>query len=65
MSTTENHNAMVSKLWHYGFQYCYREVQLDITPEMEVLYMLFERCHTKIRKISLKQTVREIHQFPE
>ena len=56
---------MVSKLWHYGFQYCYREVQLDITPEMEVLYMLFERCHTKIRKISLKQTVHEIHQFPE
>ena len=27
-----------------------REVQLDFTPEMEVLYMLFERCHAKDRK---------------
>ena len=25
----------------------YREVQLDFTPEMEVLYMLCERCLTK------------------
>ena len=31
------------------------EVQLDFTPDMEVLYMLFERCHTKNRKRSLKQ----------
>ena len=34
--------------WKY-----YREVQLDLTPEIEVLYMLFERCHTKDRKRSL------------
>ena len=33
----------------------YREVKLDFTPEMEVLYVLFERCHNKNRKISLKQ----------
>ena len=26
----------------------YREVQLDYTPEIEVFYMLLERCHTKI-----------------
>ena len=25
----------------------YREVQLDFTPEMEIFYMLFDRCHTK------------------
>ena len=28
----------------------YREVLMDFTPEMEVLYMLFERCNTKNRK---------------
>ena len=32
----------------------YREVQLDFTPEMEVFYMLFERCYTENRKRSLK-----------
>ena len=34
------------------------EVQPDFTPEIEVFFMLFERCHTKILKIktgSLKQ----------
>ena len=30
---------------------------MDFTPEMEVLYMLFERCHTKNRKRFLKQHV--------
>ena len=33
----------------------YSEVQLDSTPEMEVLYMMFDRCHTKDRKRSLAQ----------
>ena len=33
----------------------YRYVQLDFTPEMEVYYMLFERCHTKNSKRSIKQ----------
>ena len=36
----------------------YREVQLDLTPDMAVLYMLFERCHTKNRKIALKHHIR-------
>ena len=27
----------------------YREVQLDVTPEMEVFFMMFDRCHTKTR----------------
>ena len=31
------------------------EVQLDLTPEIEVSYMLFRRCHTKYRKLSIKQ----------
>ena len=31
-----------------------REVQPDFKTEMVVLYMLFERCHTKNRKRSLK-----------
>ena len=30
---------------------------MEFTPEMEVLYMLFERCHTKNRKRFLKQHV--------
>ena len=30
----------------------FKEVQLDFTPEMQVLYMLFERYHTKNRNIS-------------
>ena len=25
----------------------YREVQLDLTPEIEEFHMMFERCHTK------------------
>ena len=33
----------------------YRVEQLDLTPEMEVFHMLFERCHTKKRKRSIKQ----------
>ena len=31
------------------------EVQLDLTLEIEVFHILFERCHTKNRKISVKQ----------
>ena len=26
----------------------YREVQQDLTQDIEVFYVLFERCHTKI-----------------
>ena len=26
----------------------YREVQLDFTRDMEVFYMLFERCHSTV-----------------
>ena len=33
----------------------YREVQLDLTPEIEVFYMMLEGCHTNNRKRSLKQ----------
>ena len=33
----------------------YREVQLDLTPEIEVFHMLFERSRTKNRKKSIKQ----------
>ena len=33
-------------------------VQLDFTPEIEVIYMLSERCHTKDRKSSIKQHIR-------
>ena len=33
----------------------YRVVQLDLTPEIEVLHMMFERSHTKNRKRSIKQ----------
>ena len=36
----------------------YREVQVDFTPEMEVLYMLFERYHIKNRKRSFKQAIK-------
>ena len=32
-------------------------VQLYFAPEMGVLYMMFERCHTKHRKKSLKQHI--------
>ena len=32
-----------------------REVQLDFTPEIDVFYTLFDRCHTRNRKRSLKQ----------
>ena len=34
-----------------------REVQLDLTPEIEVFHMLFDRCHTKNRKRSIKQRI--------
>ena len=36
----------------------YKEVQLDLTPEIEVFHMLFERCPTKNRKSSLKQHIK-------
>ena len=36
----------------------YREVQLDLTPEIYVLHMLFESCHSKNRKRSFKQHVK-------
>ena len=33
----------------------YRDVQLDLLPEIEVFHMLFEKCRTKNRKRSIKQ----------
>ena len=36
----------------------YREVQLDLTPEIEVFHMLFQGCHTKNRKSPLKQYIK-------
>ena len=33
----------------------YREVRLDFTPEVEVCYILFERCFSLNRKESIKQ----------
>ena len=35
------------------------EVQLDFTPEIEVFHLLFERGHTKNRKRSLKQHMKQ------
>ena len=35
-----------------------REIQLDLTPEIEELYMLFKRCQTKNRKRSIKQHIK-------
>ena len=32
--------------------------QLDLTPEVEVFHMLFEICHTKNRKRSIKQHIK-------
>ena len=39
----------------------YREVQLDLKPEIEVFHMLFERCHTKNRERYIYQTAYKIH----
>ena len=39
-------------------KYLYREVQLDFSPEMEVFYKLFERCHTQNGKRSLKHHIK-------
>ena len=36
----------------------YRDVQLDFTSEIKVLYMLFERCHSRNRNISIKQCIK-------
>ena len=41
--------------------YPYREVKLDLTPEMEVFKMLFERCHSKNRNRSLKQHIKYLN----
>ena len=41
----------------------YSEVQLDLTQEIEVFQMLFERCHSKNRKIH--QTAEKVLQLPE
>ena len=38
----------------------YREVQLDFTPEMEIFYMLFDRCHTKSRKEYISKSILNI-----
>ena len=39
----------------------YREVQLDFTPEMEIFFMLFGRCHTKNQKRSLKRHIKHFN----
>ena len=31
---------------------------MDLTPEIEVFQMLFERCHNKNSKISIKQHIK-------
>ena len=36
----------------------YRVVQLDLTSEIEVFHKLFDRCHTKIRKRSIKNHIK-------
>ena len=36
-------------------------VQLDFTPEGEVFHMLFERCHSKNRKRSIKQHIKYLY----
>ena len=36
-------------------------VQLDFTPEIEVFHMLFERCHSKNRKRSIKQHIKYLY----
>ena len=36
----------------------YRVVQLDLTSEIEVFHKLFDRCHTKIRKRSIKKHIK-------
>ena len=35
-----------------------REVQLDVSPEIEVFHMLFEICRIKNRKRSIKQHIK-------
>ena len=30
--------------------YKYKEVQLDLTPEIKVFHMLLERCNTKMER---------------
>ena len=45
---------------------CERQMEKELyriyfTPEMEVFYMLFERCHTKKRKRTLKQHIKYIN----
>ena len=37
--------------------YVYREVKLDLTPEIKVLHRMFVRCHTKNRMRSIKQHI--------
>ena len=41
------------KLSSYFLLLSYREVQLDLTPEIEVFHLPFEICHTKNRKRSI------------
>ena len=36
----------------------YRAVQVDSTPEIEVLHTMFEICHPKKRKRDLKQHIK-------
>ena len=48
------HPAIIS----LDYIYHYRVVQLDLIPAIEVFHMLFERCHTKNRKRSVKQHIK-------
>ena len=52
------HNRYNITYVHQEHQYREVEVQQNFTPEMEVFYMIFERCHTKNRKRSLNQHIK-------
>ena len=34
---------------------------MDLTPEIEVFHVLFQRCHAENRNISIKYHVRYVH----
>ena len=53
-------SVTISDLSQYLTILQYREVQLNLTSEIE-FHMMFERCHTKNRKRSLKQHVKYFH----
>ena len=54
-------SVVAPKLICIGCNGFYREAQLNFTPEIKVLYMLFDRCHTKNRKRSFKQHIKYLN----